>query len=102
MRIDLNPSSMPELARSSGSGGAAQAGQPAVTEQVSPSADDIAHLSTGADAVQTLKAQLDQLPDVRQSRVESVRQAISNGSFKVSPAQIAGAMLASPGGTSGK
>lgn len=52
------------------------------------------HLSTGSDAVQRLKAQLDGVPDVRQQQVESLRQAVADGSFKVSPEHIAEAMLA--------
>jgi flagellar biosynthesis anti-sigma factor FlgM len=42
-----------------------------------------------------LKALLDTVPDIRQQRVESLRQAIVNGSFKVSLEHIAEAMLAS-------
>jgi negative regulator of flagellin synthesis FlgM len=102
MRIDLNPSSMPELARSSGSDNSAKAGQSTAAGQTSANAGDVAQLSTGADAVQTLKSHLDQLPDVRQDRVDTLRQAISDGSFKASPDQIASAMLANPNQAPGK
>lgn len=102
MRIDLNPSSMPELAGSNGTAGAAPAGQPAVTEQAGPTAtsDDVANLSTGSESLQRLKTQLDAVPDVRQQQVESLRQAVADGSFKVSPQHIAEAMLA--GAAAGK
>jgi flagellar biosynthesis anti-sigma factor FlgM len=88
---------MPEPAQSIqsiGPAGAAPAGQPAVTDQAGPTPEDLAHLSTGSDAVHRLKAQLDTVPDVRQQRVESLRQAFGDGSFKISPEHIAEAMLA--------
>jgi flagellar biosynthesis anti-sigma factor FlgM len=104
MRIDLNPSSMPELARSNGSAGAAPAGQPSVADQAGATAtdttDDVANLSTGSDSVQRLKTQLDAVPDVRQQLVDGLRQAVADGSFKVSPQHIAEAMLS--GATPGK
>ncbi len=102
MKIDLNPSSMQELARSNGSAAAAQASQPAVSNQPGASLDDVAHLSTGSDAIQKLKTQLDAVPDVRQQRVEGLRQSLRNGSFQVSPERIAGAMLGESSRTTGK
>lgn len=106
MRIDLNPSSMPELTRSNGTAGAAQAGQPAITDQSSVTAtdttDDIANLSTSSDSVQRLKTQLDAVPDVRQQLVDRLRQAVAEGSFTASPQHIAKAMLEGADQTSGK
>jgi flagellar biosynthesis anti-sigma factor FlgM len=105
MRIDLNPSSMPELARSNGTAGAAQAGQPAVTDQAGATAtdttDDLANLSTGSESVQRLKVQLDAVPDVRQQLVDRLRQAVAEGSFTASPQHIAKAMLEGAGQTAG-
>ena len=92
MRIDLNPSSMPELDRSGKAAGAKPAGQEATTS-VSTEAVDVAHLSTGSDAVQKLKAQLKAVPDVREARIDAVKQALNEGSFEVSPERIAEAML---------
>ena len=95
-KIDLNPPSTPEISRSSGSAGAAgqvKDGRTAA-DASNPLAEDVAHLSTGSDAVAKLKVQLEQIPDVRQARIEGLRQAISEGSFKVSPERIAQAMLA--------
>jgi len=93
MRIDLNPSAMPELERSRGSGSAAKAGQGNVNG-CPESSDDVASLSTGSDAVASLRAQLDQVPDIRQQRVEMLRQAIGEGQFTISPNRIAEGMLA--------
>ena len=91
MRINLNPSSMPELERSSGSASTSKTGEGTAGANSSV-ADDVAHLSTGSDSVQALKAQLASVPEVRQPRVDALRQAIADGSFKVSPERIAEAM----------
>lgn len=89
MRIDLNPSAMPELGRSSEA-----AAKPAdMTRAAAPNSEDVAHLSSGSDAVQKLKTQLDAVPDVRQQRVDALRQAISDGTYKISPQAVAAAML---------
>lgn len=102
MRIDLNPSSTQELARNQGSAAAAQAAQPGASNQPKGSLDDVARLSTGSDAVENLKTQLNAVPEVRQERVESLQQSISNGSFQASPQHIADAMLRDRTGTSGQ
>ena len=93
MRIDLTTNSMPELERSQSSGTSANAAA-RPTGSVSGNADDVAQLSTSSDAVASLRAQLDGVPDVRQQRVESLRQAISAGQFTISPQRIADGMLA--------
>ena len=95
MRIDLNPATTSGLDRSSSSSSpAATRGTQDMVEPLGRSATDVASLSTGSDAVQQLKAQLSNVPDVRQRRVDSLRQAIGDGTFQVSPASIAEAMLA--------
>lgn len=95
MRIDLNPSAMTELARSND---AAAGTKPAdMTKLTAPNTEDIAHLSSGSESVQKLRMQLDALPEVRQERVEALRQSISVGTYKISPESIATAMLADAG-----
>jgi len=89
MRIDLNPSAMPELA----SGGEATAATKPQDMTAAPNADDVAHLSSGSDAVAGLKAQLDAVPDIRLQRVAALQQAISEGTYQISPQAVAGAML---------
>ena len=88
MRIDLNPSTMPQLDRSSGSAASTNAVED-TTQPGEAGAVDVANLSTGSDAVQQLRAHLDSIPEVRQERVNELRQAITNGTFRVSPGQIA-------------
>jgi len=97
MRIDLNPSSMPEISR--GGGSAAAAGRTNTNEatQASNGSEDVAQLSTGSDAVQALRARLETVPEVRQARVESLRNSIRDGSFEVLPERIAEAMAANSG-----
>ena len=41
-----------------------------------------------------LESRLQEVPDVRQQRVEALRNAISAGTFRISPQRIADAMLA--------
>jgi len=91
MRIDLNPAAMPELERSRGSSAASTNSSGSVDS--STQTDDVANLSTGQDAVRTLGAQLRAVPDVRQDVVESLRQAIASGTYRISPDGIAGKMI---------
>jgi len=93
MRIDLNPSSMPELERSSNSAGATKVAGGA-TPHATPGTGDVAQLATGSEGVGSLRVQLDKVPDIRQERVAALRQAVTNGTFKISPERIAEAMLA--------
>jgi negative regulator of flagellin synthesis FlgM len=60
-------------------------------ERVGLSPDEV-QLSVDGEKVQQLKADLDGLPDLRQERVVALKQAIEDGSYKVSAQQIAQAM----------
>ncbi len=95
MRIDLNPSAMPDLGRSADAVGGTKSAD--VTRSAAPNADDVAHLSSGSDAVAKLKVQLDTVPEIRQQRVDALKQAITNGTYNVSPHGVATAMLADAG-----
>jgi len=53
---------------------------------------DQAQLSVDNDTIQQLKANLSQVPEVRQERVDALRQAVSNGSYQVSDQQLSDAM----------
>lgn len=101
MRVDLNagPQSLPENDRaasasgsssasaSSGAGGVANGVSSGVTNE------DQAELSGAHVQVQALAAQAAQLPEVRQERVQSLRQAIQSGGYHSTPEQIAGAVF---------
>jgi flagellar biosynthesis anti-sigma factor FlgM len=60
-------------------------------ERVGVSPDEV-QFSVDSEKVQQLKANLDGLPDLRQDRVVTLRQAIEEGSYHVSSHQIAQAV----------
>lgn len=95
MRIDLNPSATPELDRSKSATSGSKTHD--MIQAPSANAEDVAQLSTGSDAIQTLKAQLDNVPEIRQQKVDSLKQAIAQGTYTLHPQQIAAAMLAEGG-----
>jgi flagellar biosynthesis anti-sigma factor FlgM len=93
MRIDSNHGlqPLPENERSTTSqanaAGASALGNSAVGE-------DQAQLSGAHVQVAALTAQASQLPEVRQQRVQALRQAIQSGSYHASPQQVAAAVFA--------
>ena len=52
-----------------------------------------ATFSAGKVGVNTLEAQVLATPEIRQDRVEALRQAISSGNYQLDPAKMADAML---------
>jgi anti-sigma28 factor (negative regulator of flagellin synthesis) len=44
-----------------------------------------------------LKTRLDEVPDIRQQRVDSLKQAMAGGRYQLYPQQIAAAMFADGG-----
>jgi len=91
MRIDLNhgPQATPESNRNSA--------QSITTSSGSSSnalGEDQAQLSGAHVQVQALAAQASQLPEVREERVQALRQAIESGQYRVNPDHVAHAVLA--------
>ncbi len=70
------------------SGSSTQQSRPAPVN----SDQDQAQLSVNNDTIQQLKANLSQVPEVRQERVDALRQAMSNGSYQVSNQQLSDAI----------
>jgi flagellar biosynthesis anti-sigma factor FlgM len=64
-----------------------------MTKLTAGNADDMTNLRSGNDAVEKLKMQLYTLPDIRQRRVDALKQAIRDGNYKISPLAVAAAML---------
>lgn len=97
MRIDLNygPQAASQTDRTSTQNNAVASGSPA-----SVPGEDQAHLSAGHVQVEALAAQAAQLPEVRQERVQALRQVVLRGQYNPGSQQVAGAlfdyMLASP------
>lgn len=90
MRIDA-PLPLPENVQSqkvTRSGSSAQ--QSRLTQ--ADSGQDQAQLSADSVTVQQLKANLSQVPEIRQDRVDALRQAMSNGSYQVSDQQLGDAI----------
>jgi len=93
MRIDLNhgPQPLLENSRTSPQNTAAAASS---ASSNALSGEDQAQLSGAHVQVQALAAQASQLPEVREERVQALRQAIQSGHYQPSPKEVAGAMFA--------
>jgi len=90
MRID-GALPLPEnlqTAKATNGGSPAPQNSPASGE----SGQDQAQLSRDGGTVQQLKTMLSQVPEVRQDRVDALRQAIGNGSYQVSDQQLGDAI----------
>ncbi len=89
MRIDSNQG--PQLTAEAGSTSSQS------TATASSSAwgvgEDEAQLSGAHVQVEALAAQAAQLPEVRQDRVSSLRQAVESGQYQASPESVAGSMF---------
>lgn len=56
------------------------------------SGQDQAVLSVDSGTIQKLKASISQVPEVRQDRVNALRNAISSGSYQISDQQLGNAI----------
>lgn len=86
MRVD-GPLPLPESTQTTGVTRSGSTGQSSSTVSVNSGADQ-AELSVDGQTLQALQASLAQLPEVRQERVEALRQAVGNGSYQVSDQQL--------------
>jgi len=92
MRIDLNhgPQQLPETnRRSAHSTGTGTSSLGNIVE-----GEDQAQISDAHVQIQALVTQASQLPEVREERVQALRQAIESGRYQASPQKIGGAMFA--------
>src|ERR1700691_2231575 len=92
MRIDPNPAAQafPESRSSSPS---PASGDTRVSAG-NPLGEDQTQLSGIHAQVQTLTAQAAQLPEIRQEKVNALRQAVLGGSYQPSAAQVADGLFA--------
>jgi flagellar biosynthesis anti-sigma factor FlgM len=67
----------------------------AKTAQPSPVGEpsDTVRLSSGQATVRQLVTQLDQVPEIRQQKVSSLRSQVQSGQFQRSNQQVAGAIV---------
>jgi len=91
MRIDVNygPQQISDSNRTSAQNTAAADNSAAK----SALGEDQAQLSGAHVQVQALAAQASHLPEVREGRVQALRQAIQSGQYHVSPEKVAGALM---------
>ena len=86
MKIDA-PISLPEnipTSKVSRSGSSAAGSRSAATD----SGQDRAQLSADSATVEHLKARLAHVPDIRQDRVDALRQAVNGGNYHVADQQL--------------
>jgi len=57
---------------------------------------DTASLSSAGERVASLKAELQNTPEVRRDRVQALQKAVQQGSYQVTDQQIANAILSDP------
>lgn len=95
MRIDSNGGAqgLPEsqTAASAASGKAGESGSAATASSLG---EDQAQFSDVHVQVQALVGQALQLPEVRDERVQALRQAVASGQYQPSPQAVAEALLA--------
>jgi negative regulator of flagellin synthesis FlgM len=63
------------------------------TNQVAPPQTDRVKVSDAATKVDSLKARVSEMPDVRQGRVEELRTLVESGDYKPEAGKIADAIL---------
>jgi flagellar biosynthesis anti-sigma factor FlgM len=94
MRVDLNhgAQSLPQTERSATENDPASSTSEASGSSQAPGVDQ-AQLSGAHTQVAALAAQAAQLPEVREERVQSLRQALLGGRYSTTATQVAGAMF---------
>jgi flagellar biosynthesis anti-sigma factor FlgM len=101
MRIDgsSGASGLPETERTGTQSSSSVGGQPSATEAQGGGSlggvlgEDQAELSGTHVQVQALTAQALQFPEIRQQKVNALRQVVEDGSYQPSSGQIADAMF---------
>lgn len=97
MRIDGNSGAqgLPETEKSGNQSASSVSGElPATGAAGGVLGEDQAELSGTYAQVQALTAQALQFPEIRQEKVNALRQVVQEGSYQPSSSQIAGAMFA--------
>lgn len=90
MRIDLNHAAASQLASELNSQ-QVNAQQPAASS--SAGSEDRTTLSSTDQSVSTLVSTAMSTPEVRQDKVDALKEAVSSGQYKLDPHAIAGSML---------
>jgi negative regulator of flagellin synthesis FlgM len=92
MRVDLNQGTQPlPQSNRSNTQSAASDARPSGSSALG---EDRAQLSGAHIQVQALAAQASQLPEIRQEKVDALRQVVLGGSYQPSSKQVAEALFA--------
>jgi flagellar biosynthesis anti-sigma factor FlgM len=92
MRIDF--SYTPQAATEANGGSAKNNAAANATNPAAESGEDQAVLSSAHLQIASLSAQAAQLPEVREQKVQALRQAVETGRYRPEPDQTAGALIA--------
>jgi len=68
---------------------------PTETAEAGRTQDDRVSLSDASKELQAAKDAVAATPDIRQQKVDAIKQAVENGSYELDPAKIAEKMLGS-------
>ncbi|WNL47239.1 flagellar biosynthesis anti-sigma factor FlgM [Dyella sp. BiH032] len=102
MNTTITSNGLPVLPQAKGNQSApAQQNQPATETAPAAKADDSVKLTDSARAL-AAAAQGDQAPAIDTKRVEQIRQALADGSYRVDAGKIADRLLSLEGQISGK
>jgi flagellar biosynthesis anti-sigma factor FlgM len=97
MRIDLNQGSQPLAENSRSNSDNTVRGSDSSVRRLEDGqggvGEDQAQLSGAHIQIAVLTAQASQLPEVRQERVQALRDAMQSGRYAASPEQVAGAVI---------
>jgi flagellar biosynthesis anti-sigma factor FlgM len=95
MKIDLNygAQAVPEGERSAQNTPATASSNSSASAGTIGGIEDQTHLSGALAQVQALTAQAAQLPEIREAKVQSLRQTVLSGQYNPGPENVAGAML---------
>ena len=93
MRIDLNSILLNATERDDKTRNAGSKAPSAPSAPTAPSVEDKTSLSVDTLSISSLEAQAMTTPQIRQDKVEALRQSVQNGDYKVEPDKIARAIL---------
>jgi flagellar biosynthesis anti-sigma factor FlgM len=90
MRVDLTNSSAGELSSELSS---QQVSPQSATQTSSTDAEDRATFTSDSTSVNSLVSTALQFPEVRQDKVDNLRQAVNSGQYQLDPSKIAASMV---------
>jgi len=93
VKVDFNNLDKPLLDNVSSTPRNAPATQPAVSVPAQEVDEDAATFSASSNGVTSLAAKALETSPVRADKIEALRQAVGNGTYKIDPAEIAEAIL---------